>query len=190
MWIYEKRLQCPVDIKSKDLKMAQCLISQYGGPSGELSACLQYLNQRFTMPTGQTKALLTDIGTEEIGHLEIIGTMVHQIMENATFAELKAAGLDKHYVLHDHGLFYSDPNGSAWTANYIVGKGDAITDLTANLSSEQQAKTTYEWLINLTNEQSIIEPLVFLRQREVVHFQRFGEALEHVRDFYNCKKHF
>ena len=191
MWIYEKKLQFPVDVKCKDLKFAKTLITQYGGPAGELTACLQYLNQRFTMPTGQTKALLTDIGTEEIAHLEIIGTMVSQIMQNASMCDLKEAGLDGYYSLHDHGLFYTDPNGYNWTADYVDGLNDPITDLTANISAEQKAKQTYEYLMDLAcGDESLLAPLRFLREREVVHYQRFGEALETVKDYYNQNKYF
>ena len=191
MWIYEKRLQFPVDITCKDLKLAKTIIAQYGGPSGESSACMQYLTQRYAMPTGQTKALLTDVGTEEIGHMEIVGTMVYQLMENATMAELKAAGLDGYYALHGNGIFYSDPNGYNWTADYISSKGDPITDLTVDLAAEQQAKITYEYLLNLAgNNESVAAPLRYLRQREVVHFQRFGEALENVREYYRHDRFF
>jgi len=189
MWIYEKKLQYPVCVKSKDLKMAQLLMTQYGGPSGEISAGLQYLTQRYSMPTGETKALLTDIGTEEIGHAEIIASMVYQIMSNATMAEIKAAGLDKYFVLHGEGIYYSDPNGYNWTADYISTKGDAIVDLTRDMSAEEEARITYEYLIAQTNEPSIIEPLAFLRQREIIHYQRFGEALVKVREYYNKKKY-
>jgi len=191
MWIYEKKLQFPVNVTSKDLGMAKILLAQYGGPASELSACLQYLNQRYIMPTGQTKALLTDIGTEEIGHLEMIGTMVYQIMQNATVAELKEAGLDGHYVLHGKGLFYNDPNGFNWTSTYLDGLGDPITDLTADINAEQKAKQTYEYLMDMANgDESLLAPLRFLREREVVHYQRFGEALEMVREYYNQKKYF
>lgn len=190
MWIYEKKLEFPVNIKSKDLRMAQVLMTQYGGPSGELSAALQYLTQRYTMPTGKTKALLTDIGTEELAHVEIMATMVYQIMCNATVAEIKAAGMDKYYVLHGKGVYYSDPNGYNWTADYISCKGDAVVDLTRDLAAEEEARITYEWLINLTNDPDIIAPLVFLREREIVHYQRFGEALMDVREFNNCKRYF
>lgn len=191
MWIYEKKLQFPIDVRCADLRLAKALIAQYGGPAGELSACLQYLNQRFTMPTGQTKALLTDIGTEEIGHLEMIGTMVYQIMENASLCELKEAGLDGYYTLHGHGLFYSDPNGYNWTSDYISGMGDPITDLTSNIAAEQRAKQTYEYLMDLAcNDESVLAPLRFLRAREIVHYQRFGEALETVKEYYNQKKYF
>ena len=187
MWVDEKKLEYPVCIKSKDLKMAQLLLTQYGGPSGELSASLQYLTQRYTMPTEQTKALLTDIGTEELAHVEIIATMVYQIMSNATPVELKAAGLDKYYVLHGKGLFYTDPNGYNWTADYISCKGDAVVDLTRDMAAEEEARISYEYLINQTNDQSILDPLIFLREREIVHYQRFGEALVKVRDLPNCK---
>lgn len=190
MWIYEKKLEFPVNIRSKDLNMAQCLMTQYGGPSGELSASLQYLTQRYTMPTGATKALLTDIGTEELAHVEIMATMVYQIMSNASLEEIKAAGMDKYYVLHGRGIFYSDPNGYNWTADYISSKDNPIVNLTRNLAAEEEARITYEWLINLTNDPDIIAPLTFLRQREVTHYQRFGEALMDVRDYYNCKHFF
>lgn len=190
MWIYEKKLEYPVCIKSKDLKMAQLLMTQYGGPSGELSASLQYLTQRYTMPTEQTKALLTDIGTEELAHVEIIATMIYQLMSNASLADIKVAGLEKYYVLHGKGIFYSDPNGYNWTADYISTKGDAIVDLTRDMAAEEEARISYEYLINQTTDQSIIEPLAFLREREIVHYQRFGEALVKVRDLPNCKIYF
>lgn len=191
MWIYEKKLQFPIDVKGKDLRLAKTLIAQYGGPAGELTACLQYMNQRFTMPTGKTRALLTDISTEELGHLEMIGTMVYQLMENASMCELKEAGLDAYYPLHDHGLFYSDPNGYNWSANYVDGLGNPITDLTADISAEQKARQTYEYLMDLAcGDESILAPLRFLRAREIVHYQRFGEALETVKEYYNQKKYF
>ena len=165
MWYYVKTLQHPVNLKSKDLRMAQLLISQYGGPDGELSAALRYLNQRYSMPTNKSKGLLTDIGTEEMAHVEMIATMANQLMENASIDEIKAAGLDGHYVDHGKALFYTDATGNPWTATYI-----------------QKARATYEWLINLTDDPDIKEILGFLREREVVHYQRFGEALMDVQD--------
>ena len=168
--------------KSKDLQMAKFLISQYGGPDGELSAALRYLNQRFTMPTGKSKALLTDIGTEEMAHVEMIGTMVYQLMENATVDEIKAAGLGGHYTDHGKALFYTDATGNPWTATYIQAKDDVIADLHEDMAAEEKARATYEWLINLTDDHEIKEILKFLRQREIVHFQRFGEALMDVQD--------
>ena len=182
MWYYAKTLQHPVNLKSTDLRMAKLLVTQYGGPDGELSAALRYLNQRYSMPTNKAKALLTDIGTEELAHVEIMATMVHQIMENASVDEIKIAGLDGQYADHGKALFYTDATGNPWTATYIQAKGEIITDLTENMAAEQKARSTYEWLMNLTDDVEIKNILAFLREREVVHFQRFGEALVDVQD--------
>ena len=182
MWYYVKTLEHPVNLKSTDIRMAKLLVSQYGGPDGELSAALRYLDQRYSMPTNKAKALLTDIGTEELAHVEIMATMVHQIMENASIDEIKAAGLDGHYVDHGKGLYYSDAQGNPWTATYIQCKGDVIADLTEDMAAEQKARATYEWLMNLTDDAEIKKILGFLREREVVHFQRFGEALVDIQD--------
>ena len=182
MWYYVKTLQHPVNLKSKDLRMAQLLISQYGGPDGELSAALRYLNQRYSMPTNKSKGLLTDIGTEEMAHVEMIATMSNQLMENASIDDIKAAGLDGHYVDHGKALFYTDATGNPWTATYIQAKGDVIADLHEDMGAEQKARATYEWLINLTDDPEIKEILGFLREREVVHYQRFGEALMDIQD--------
>jgi len=182
MWYYVKTLEYPVNLKSTDIRMAKLLVSQYGGPDGELGAALRYLNQRYSMPTNKAKALLTDIGTEELAHVEVMATMVHQIMENASIDEITAAGLDGHYVDHGKGLFYTDATGNPWTATYIQCKGDIIADLTEDMAAEQKARATYEWLINLTDDVEIKKILGFLREREVVHFQRFGEALVDVQD--------
>ncbi len=187
MWYYTKTLEYPINLKCKDLKMAKFLISQYGGPDGELSAALRYLNQRYTMPTGKSKGLLTDIGTEELAHVEMIATMIYQLMENATVDELKAAGLGEHYTDHGKALYYTDASGNPWTATYIQAKGDVIADLHEDMAAEQKARVTYEWLINLTDDYQIKEILKFLREREVVHFQRFGEALMDVQE-HICKK--
>ncbi|NLK95491.1 MAG: manganese catalase family protein [Clostridiales bacterium] len=184
MWYYVKTLEYPINLKCKDLKMAKYLITQYGGADGELAAALRYLNQRYTMPTGKSKALLTDIGTEEMAHVEMIGTMVYQLMENASIEELKAAGLGGHFADHGKALFYTNPEGVPWTASYIQAKGEAIADLHENMAAEQKARVTYEWLITLTDDHEIKEILRFLREREVVHYQRFGEALMDVKD--NC----
>ena len=182
MWYYVKTLEYPINLKCNDLRMAKYLISQYGGPDGELGAALRYLNQRFTMPTNKSKGLLTDIGTEEMAHVEMIATMANQLMENASIDEIKAAGLDGHYVDHGKALFYTDATGNPWTATYIQAKGDVIADLHEDMGAEQKARATYEWLINLTDDPDIKEILGFLREREVVHYQRFGEALMDVQD--------
>jgi len=190
MWYYVKTLEYPINLKCKDLNMAKYLITQYGGPDGELGAALRYLDQRYTMPTGKSKGLLTDIGTEEMAHVEMIATMVHQLMENATIDELKKAGLGGNYADHRKALFYTDATGNPWTATYIQAKGDAIADLHEDMAAEQKARSTYENLIHLTDEQDIKDILTFLREREVVHYQRFGECLEHVQDALSIKKWF
>lgn len=190
MWIYEKKLQHPVRIKNKDVQMAKFLVAQYGGPDGELSAAIRYLNQRYTMPTGKTKGLLTDIGTEELAHVEMIAAMVYQLLKDATPEELKKAGLGAHYAQHDHALFPEDANGVPWTASYIQATGDPITDLHEDMAAEQKARTTYEHLINLTDDHDVKDVLKFLWAREIVHFQRFGEALVQVQEHMDCKKHF
>ena len=182
MWYYVKTLQHPVNLKSCDLNMAKLLITQYGGPDGELSAALRYLNQRYSMPTNKSKGLFTDIGTEEMAHVEMIGTMVYQLMDNASIDQTKAAGLAGHYADHGKALFYTDATGNPWTATYIQAKGDVIADIHENMAAEQKARATYEWLMNLTDDAEIKKILGFLREREVVHYQRFGEALMDIQD--------
>jgi spore coat protein JC len=182
MWYYVKTLQHPINLKSCDLNMAKLLITQYGGPDGELGAALRYLNQRFSMPTNKSKGLFTDIGTEEMAHVEMIGTMVYQLMDNASIDQIKAAGLAGHYADHGKALFYTDATGNPWTATYIQAKGDVIADIHENMAAEQKARATYEWLMNLTDDAEIKKILGFLREREVVHYQRFGEALMDVQD--------
>ena len=182
MWVYQKTLEYPVNLKNSDPKMAKYIMTQLGGPNGELAAALRYLQQRYTMPTGKTRALLTDIGTEEMAHVEMLGTMVYQLMENASIDEIKAAGLAGHYADHGKALFYTDATGNPWTATYIQAKGDVIADLHEDMAAEQKARTTYEWLINLTDDAEVKKILGFLREREVVHYQRFGEALVNVQE--------
>lgn len=181
MWAYEKRLQYPINIKSKNLKMAKLLVTQYGGSQGELAAALRYLNQRYTMPDDLGKALLTDIGTEELAHVEMIQTMISQLMSNATIEEIKAAGLDPHYAEHNKGLYPTDANGVPFTITYVSTTGDVIADLHEDLAAEQKARAVYENLIDLCDNPDILGPLLWLRQREVVHFNRFNELLNHYK---------
>lgn len=190
MWIYEKKLEFPVKIKNKDLRMAKFLMAQYGGPDSELSASIRYLSQRYTMPTSKTKGLLTDIGTEELAHVEIIATMIYQLTKDATPDELKAAGLGGYYAEHDKAIYPADANGVPWTGAYVQSIGDPVTDLTEDMAAEQKARSTYEHLIDLTDDPDVIAPLRFLWAREVVHFQRFGEALVNVYEFLDSKKFF
>ncbi len=181
MWVYKKMLQYQVNIESKDLRMAKYLVTQYGGPDGELGAAIRYLNQRFAMPTNKGKAILTDIGTEELGHVEMIQTMVYQLIKGATPKEMEDAGLGSLYAQHGNALFPTDANGVAFSAGGIGSHSDPIADLTEDMAAEQKARATYEQLINMTSDKGIKDALRFLRQREVVHFQRFGEALNDVQ---------
>ena len=190
MWVYEKKLQYPVKIKKPNPKLAKYIITQYGGPDGELAASLRYLSQRFSMVTPQARATLNDIGTEELAHLEIIGTMVRQLIQGASIDEIKAADLGSYYADHDKAIYPLSAAGVPFTAAYIQSKGDPITDLQENMAAEEKARSTYEWLINLTDDPDVIDPLRFLRQREVVHFQRFGEALRIVQEYLDSQKVF
>ncbi len=179
MWKYVKALEYPVNIKKKDLRMAKYLVTQYGGANGELAAAFRYLNQRYTMPDDKGKALLTDIGTEELAHVEIISTMIYQLMKDASLDELKEAGLDTHYAEHGKGLYPTDANGVPFTVMYFATTGDPMADLSEDMAAEQKARAVYENLINLTSDQDVIDVLLFLRQREIVHFNRFKELYEY-----------
>ena len=180
MWKYEKKLQFPVNIKKSDPKLAKLIVSQYGGAQGELGAALRYLNQRYTMPDEKGYALLNDIGTEELAHVEMIAAMVTQLMKGATKEELGRAGLTPTYVYSDHALFPLNANGVPFTSAYIETKGDYRADLESDMAAEQRARATYEYLMDSTNDPDLLAPLSFLRQREVVHYQRFKE----LRDYY------
>ncbi len=187
MWIYEKKLQYPVNITCPDVRMAKMLMAQYGGPDSELAAGLRYLTQRFSMPDNRCRATVNDIGTEELAHWEMIGTMIYQCMRGASLSELKAAGLDGYYTMHNHGVYPVNPDGMPFTATYVQCTGDPIADLHEDLAAEQKARATYEHLMNLTDNPDILDPLRFLRQREIVHFQRFGECLMIVQEM-NCQR--
>ena len=189
MWTYNKMLQYPIDIKCKDPKLAKVIISQYGGPDGELAASLRYLSQRFGMPDQNSKAVLNDIGTEELAHLEMVGTIVHQLTKDASIEEIENAGLSAYYTDHGLDVYPSSAAGVPFTAAYIAAKGDPIANLQEDLAAEQKARATYEKLINLSRDnKEVVEVLKYLREREVVHFQRFGEALRGVQDKLAQKK--
>lgn len=187
MWIYEKRLQYPVKITKTCPRTARLIISQYGGPDGELSASMRYLAQRYTMPVKSVGGLLTDIGTEELGHMELICAMVYQLTKNLTVEEAKAEGFDAYYIDHTAGLWPQAAAGLPFTSMEFQSKGDAITDLTENLAAEQKARTVYDNLLRMIPDPEIREPLKFLRAREIVHFQRFGEALEKTKEKLDAK---
>lgn len=183
MWTYNKVLEYPINIKNKNPQLAKFIISQYGGPDGELGASLRYLSQRFGMPDQKSKAILNDIGTEELAHLEMVGTIVHQLIDGVCPEDLKKAGLGSYYTDHGWGVYPQSAAGVPFTASVLAVKGDPIADLQEDLAAEQKARATYEKLIDLcADEPDVIDPLRFLREREVVHFQRFGEALRGVQD--------
>ncbi len=184
MFIYMKTLMYPVNIKKRDLKMASLIATQYGGPQGELGAALRYLNQRVTMPDEKGKALLSDIGTEEISHVEMIQAMMHQLMAGATVDEIKEAGLESYYVEHGNDIFPANSDGIPFTAAYISSVGDPIANLTEDLAAEEKARIMYEHLIDLATDPDVIEPLLFLREREVVHYARFKELLDEYKEKY------
>lgn len=183
MWSYDKILEYPVKIKNPNPAMAKLIIAQYGGPDGELGASLRYLSQRFSMITPQAIATLNDIGTEELAHLEIVGSIVNQLIRGSSIEEIKKAGLDAYYTDHGLGVYPCNAAGVPFSASYVQVKGNPIVDLTEDLAAEQKARGTYEWLINMADDPDVLEPLKFLREREVVHFQRFGEALRIVESY-------
>lgn len=187
MWVYEKKLQYPVNIKTPNPALAKIIISQYGGPDGELGASLRYLSQRFTMPYSELKAILTDIGTEELAHLEMIGAIVYQLTKNLTAEEIKAAGFDAYFVDHTTGIYPASAAGVPFTAAYLQSKGDAITDIHENMAAEQKARTTYDNILRFADDPDVRDPIKFLRQREIVHYQRFGEGLRIITDHLDSK---
>lgn len=189
MWVYEKKLQYPVRVSKCDPRMAKFLIEQYGGADGELAAALRYLNQRYTLPD-QVIGIVNDIGTEELAHLEMIATMVYKLTKDATPEQMKAAGLGDHYANHDKALFYENASGVPFTASYIQAKGDPIADLYEDIAAEEKARATYQWLIDMTDDVDLKDSLSFLREREIVHSQRFREAVEMIKDDRNTKKIF
>ena len=176
MWQYEKKLQYPINIKNPNPKYAQIIISQYGGPDGELGASMRYLTQRYSQPFNEVKGILTDIGTEELAHLEMVCAMVHQLTRNLTEKDIKESGFDKYFVDHTNAVYPVAAAGIPWRAEYIQAKGDILADLHEDLAAEQKARVTYDNLIRLIDDPDILDPLKFLRQREIVHYQRFGEA--------------
>ncbi len=182
MFVYEKKLQYPVRIKNTNPALAKFIISQYGGPHGELGASLRYLSQRYSMPYPELKGLLTDIGTEELGHLEMIGTIVHQLTRDMTPNEIKKAGFDTYFVDHTAGVYPQAASGTPWDASGIAVTGDVIADLNENMSAEQKARVTYDNILRLCDDPDVNDVIRFLREREIVHYQRFGEGLRLAMD--------
>ena len=187
MFVYNKKLQFPVKIAKTDPKLASIIISQYGGPDGELGASLRYLSQRFSMPFPEVQGLLTDIGTEELGHLEMVGSIVHQLTRNLTDSQIENSNFAPYFVDHSAGVFPTAASGFPYTAAAMQVKGDPIADLTEDLAAEQKARVTYDNILRLSDDPDVNEVIKFLRQREIVHFQRFGEAIQLVRERLNQK---
>lgn len=189
MWYYEKKLQYPVKVKYCNPMLAKFLLEQYGGADGELAAALRYLNQRYTIPD-KVIGVLNDIGTEEFAHLEMIATMVYKLTKDATAEQMKKAGLGAHYANHDKALFYENAAGTPFSVQHIQAKGDPIADLYEDIAAEEKARATYQWIINMSDDPFLNESLSFLREREIVHSQRFREAVEILKDERGKKKIF
>ena len=187
MWLYEKRLQYPVNVKKPDAKTAKIVMSQLGGPNGELGAALRYLSQRFTMPYPRVQALLTDIGTEELAHVEIISTLFYQLTNGLTPKEIKDGGLDAYFTDHTLGVYPTNSAGIPFSADTFQSVGDPITDLTEDMAAEQKARTTYDNILALSKNEDVNKVIRFLREREIVHFQRFGEALRSIQEELDAK---
>lgn len=187
MFVYEKKLQYPVKIANPNPKYAQIIISQYGGPDGELGASMRYLSQRFSMPYAELKGLLTDVGTEELGHLEMIGAIVHQLTRNLSPEEIRKGGFDTYFVDHTSGVYPTAASGFPWSSSSMQSTGDLISDLNENMAAEQKARKTYDNILRLVDDPDVRDPIKFLRAREIVHFQRFGEGLRLATDRMDSK---
>lgn len=187
MWTYEKKLQYPVKIKNPNPAMAKFIISQYGGPDGEIGASLRYLSQRYSMPYRKVAGVLTDIGSEELGHFEMVAAIVHQLTKNMTMEQIEEAGFQEYFVDHTAGVYAQAAAGFPFDALCFASKGDAITDLHEDMAAEQKARTTYDNILRMVDDPDVIEPIRFLRQREIVHYQRFGESLRIVQDNLDSK---
>lgn len=187
MWNYEKRLQYPVKISQPNAKIAQVIISQFGGPDGELAASMRYLSQRYTMPYKEVTGILTDIGTEELAHMEMISAIVYQLTKDLSLEEIKASGFDKYYVDHTLALWPQAASGTPFSSTFFQSKGDPITDLHEDMAAEQKARTTYDNILRLVKDPEVCDPIRFLREREIVHYQRFGESLRIVQDNLDSK---
>lgn len=187
MFVYQKKLQYPVKIARPNPRLASVIISQYGGPDGELGASLRYLSQRFSMPFDELKGLLTDVGTEELGHLEMVGAIVHQLTRNLKDSQIEASEFAPYFVDHTTGVYPTFASGTPWTAATIAVKGDPIADLTEDLAAEQKARVTYDNILRLSDDPDVNNVIRFLREREIVHFQRFGEGIQLLREKLNQK---
>ena len=187
MFLYEKKLQYPVRIKKPDAALAKIIVSQVGGPDGELGASQRYLNQRYTAPYPQVKGILTDIGTEELSHIEMVSAVLYQLTKGLSAEEIKKGGMDAYFVDHTLGIYPASAAGVPFTAAYLQSKGDIMTDLSEDMAAEQKARTTYDNILRFADDPDVRDVIKFLREREIVHFQRFGEALRIASDNLNSK---
>lgn len=187
MWAYEKKLEYPVKIKNPNPAMAKVIITQLGGPHGELGAATRYLNQRYSMPYGEVKGTLTDIGTEELAHVEMVSAIVYQLTRNLNEKDIKKSGFDTYFVDHTTGIYPMAASGTPFSAETLAVTGDTIADLTEDLAAEQKARLSYDNILRLADDPDVRNPIKFLREREIVHFQRFGEALRIVQDNLDSK---
>ncbi len=187
MFVYEKKLQYPVRIANPNPRLASIILTQYGGPDGELGASLRYLSQRYSMPYPELKGLLTDIATEELGHLEMVATVVHQLTRKLTEEQQKSAGFASYFVDHTVGIYPQAASGTPWSAASMAVKGDPVTDLVEDMAAEQKARTTYDNILRLSDDPDVNDVIKFLRAREIVHFQRFGEAVQRLRERLDAK---
>ena len=187
MFSYEKKLQYPVKIANPNPNLAKIILTQYGGPDGELGASLRYLSQRYSMPFDELKGLLTDIGTEELGHLEMIGAIVHQLTRNLKDEQMKDPAFAPYFVDHTASVYPASASGTPWSATTMQVKGDPLTDLVEDMAAEQKARTTYDNILRISDDPDVNDVIKFLREREIVHFQRFGEACSLLRDKLNQK---
>lgn len=187
MWIYDKKLQYPVNIKNPNAALAKLIISQFGGPDGELGASMRYLSQRYSMPYKEVIGILTDIGTEELAHMEIVCSIIYQLTRGLTPEQIKAGGFDAYFVDHTTGLYPVAASGVPWNANTFQSTGDAIADISEDLAAEQKARKTYDNILRFADDPDVREPIKFLRERELVHYQRFGEGLRVIQDHLDSK---
>ena len=190
MWLYEKKLEFPVNIKNPNPALAKVIISQLGGPDGEIGASLRYLSQRFSMPYREIAGILTDVGTEELAHVEIVSTILYQLTKGLCIDEIKRSGFDTYFVDHTAGIYPQAASGMSYTTAFMQSKGDIITDLNEDLAAEQKARTTYDNILRLTDDPDVREPIKFLRAREIVHYQRFAEALGIAQERSGCKTNY
>lgn len=187
MFMYEKTLQYPVNIKNPNPALAKVIVSQLGGPDGEVGAAMRYLNQRYAAPCREVQAILTDIGTEELGHMEMVSAILYQLTRNLSIKEIKESGFDAYFVDHTTGIYPAAASGSAFTADYIQSTGDPLADMHEDLAAEQKARLTYDNILRLVDDPDVRDPIKFLREREIVHYQRFGEGLRKIQDMLDSK---